>query len=206
MPELQDSIFQNLDATQLATCCAVSKGIRHIASGHSLWYSLFKRRWGSQYLALLERSDGPERESEELRRRSFGDGARGAYAVEHYDKTLTVDQVEPGRALGDGWKAFGTIQECLDSELSGEAGPRDLLQRVVILPGTYMEHMSIEKVLGLIGGGAGPGDVVIQGDASPQNGTTTPIKWKVGRPRTPPLTLRQRPKGHESCRRGFEGR
>ena len=90
MQELQEVVLRHLDATELAGCCAVCHSMRQIAGGHSLWHELFSRRWGAAYLSLLERAKDQEVE-EEQRRRAFGDGPRGAYAVEHHDRTLTVD-------------------------------------------------------------------------------------------------------------------
>jgi len=153
--------------------------MRQIANGHTLWHTAFSKRWGAAYLSLLERAEDQERAQEDCRRRAFGEGIRGTYAVEHHDRTLTVDNSYPGRALGDGWTAFGSIQEALDSELSGLPGPRERLQRIVIMPGTYMEHLTVEKVVGLIGGGADSSAVRLLGDTQLRSGTSTPLKWKV---------------------------
>jgi hypothetical protein len=181
MQELQDVILRNLDATQLALCCGVSRNMRAIATGFDLWTSLFKRRWGAPYLSLIEET-ASEHPEEEDRRAAFGGGVRGAYAVEHQDQTLTVDGGDAGRNLGDGFNSYGTIGGAIEADIVARAQPEGAhrgIQRIVIFPGSYSEHLQVERVVGLIGGGKEPTEVVIQGDREAQNGTLTPLKWKV---------------------------
>ena len=56
---------------------------------------------------------------------------------------------------------YATIQAAIDAASPGET--------ILIAPGTYNEHVVIDKAVTLVGGGA-PGDVVIQGTFRADNG------------------------------------
>lgn len=186
--ELQEAIVRQLDAEDLASCCAVSRSLRQLASATSLWRSLCQRRWGLHY---PETEEWDERRAGDRER--FGKGYRGVFAAEEYHDTIVVDPSglasDLPYAIPTGRRSHITVQNAL-AEVAERVCNTGITPRIVVLTGEYNEQLLVEDSVEIIGGGREATDVIIkvaQGTTDissalppgPASGSFKLIQWKA---------------------------